>query len=310
MARAVADCEVPTISGVGHETDFTICDFVADLRAPTPSAAAEIVIRTRSEICAQVDHMARRVRHVVEARVRNYRHELRHLSSSDRLGIVVRRVAMARERLERRRVLLYRLLDARARTLRRRLSACDEPLARFPVRIARDRERLRATMTTLQAVSPLSVLSRLRDRLLPHQAWPQADPRLVAGEGGRADRGAAQAGAAGGDRRPAYAGRGERLAGQRERYNRPSHGRRPPPNEFGRPSRTSRKIVQRLESEELPLDESLQLFEEGIRLSRFCHQRLEEVEKKIELILADAKGQPITEPFEEDELPDEEEEGE
>jgi len=67
------------------------------------------------------------------------------------------------------------------------------------------------------------------------------------------------------------------------------------------------KIVQRLEGEELPLDESLQLFEEGIRLSRFCHQKLEEVEKKIELILADAKGQPRVEPFDE-ELDEEDEE--
>jgi exodeoxyribonuclease VII small subunit len=71
------------------------------------------------------------------------------------------------------------------------------------------------------------------------------------------------------------------------------------PNEFETAFQKLEKIVQRLESEELPLDESLQLFEEGIRLSRFCHQRLEEVEKKIELILADAKGQPVTEPFEE-----------
>ena len=60
--------------------------------------------------------------------------------------------------------------------------------------------------------------------------------------------------------------------------------------------------MQRLEREELPLDESLQLFEEGIRLSRFCNQKLEEVEKKIELILADAKGQPRIEPFESEEL--------
>jgi exodeoxyribonuclease VII large subunit len=160
VARAVAACELPTISGVGHETDFTICDFVADLRAPTPSAAAEIVIRTRSEICTQIDHMARRIRHVVEVRVRNYRHELRHLSSSDRLGIALRRVAIARERLERRRMSLYRMLDARAKTLRRRLAACDEPLSRYPARIERERHRLRATMATLQAVSPLSVLSR------------------------------------------------------------------------------------------------------------------------------------------------------
>jgi len=82
------------------------------------------------------------------------------------------------------------------------------------------------------------------------------------------------------------------------------------PNEFEKAFQNLEKIVQRLESEELPLDESLQLFEEGIKLSRFCHQRLEEVEKKIELILADAKGQPVTEPFEEEELPDEEEDGE
>jgi exodeoxyribonuclease VII large subunit len=160
VARAVAGCEIPTISGVGHETDFTICDFVADLRAPTPSAAAEIVIRAKSEICTQVDHMTRRVRHVVENRVRNLRHELRHLSSSDRLGIVARRVAMARERLERRRVALFRLLDARARILRRRLAACEEPLAQYPARIQRERHRLRGVVTTLQAVSPLSVLSR------------------------------------------------------------------------------------------------------------------------------------------------------
>jgi exodeoxyribonuclease VII small subunit len=77
-------------------------------------------------------------------------------------------------------------------------------------------------------------------------------------------------------------------------------------NEFEKSFQQLEKIVQRLEAEELPLDESLQLFEEGIRLSRFCHQRLEEVEKKIELILADAKGQPVTEPFEEEDLEDEE----
>jgi exodeoxyribonuclease VII small subunit len=71
-------------------------------------------------------------------------------------------------------------------------------------------------------------------------------------------------------------------------------------SDFDKSFQQLEKIVQRLESEELPLDDSLQLFEEGIRLSRFCHQRLEEVEKKIELILADAKGQPVVEPFEEE----------
>ena len=160
VARAVAACAIPTISAIGHETDFTICDFVADLRAPTPSAAAEIVIRAKSEIRAQVDHMAGRVRHVVESRVRSYRHELRHLASSDRLGLMPRRIAMRRERLNRSRVTLSRLLEARARSMRARLVAVNEPLLRFPALVAHERQRLRAAAATLEAVSPLSVLSR------------------------------------------------------------------------------------------------------------------------------------------------------
>jgi exodeoxyribonuclease VII small subunit len=78
-------------------------------------------------------------------------------------------------------------------------------------------------------------------------------------------------------------------------------------NDFEKSFQQLEKIVQRLESEELPIDESLELFEEGIRLSRFCNSKLEEVEKKIELILADAKGQPRVEPFEAEELTEDDE---
>jgi exodeoxyribonuclease VII large subunit len=184
VARAVAVCSIPTISGVGHETDFTICDLVADVRAATPSAAAEIVVRAKSEICMQIDNGVRRIRQVVETRVRHYRHELRHLASSDGLGLVPRRIAVARERLERRRLMLFRLLDGRAKSMRVRLNAATEPLARYPTklalrdrgrfvalladrtsnamasRLAREHKRLEGVAATLQAVSPLSVLSR------------------------------------------------------------------------------------------------------------------------------------------------------
>ncbi|HUP48589.1 MAG TPA: exodeoxyribonuclease VII large subunit [Thermoanaerobaculia bacterium] len=160
VARAIAACSVPTISGIGHETDFTIADLVADLRAPTPSAAAEIVVRAKSEIFNQIDHAVRRIRHTVEGRVRDYRHELRHLTSSDRLGVFPRRIAARRERLERRRLSLYRLLDARARRMRRRLEAALDPLSRFPARVQRRRAQLETVAATLNAVSPLSVLSR------------------------------------------------------------------------------------------------------------------------------------------------------
>jgi exodeoxyribonuclease VII large subunit len=160
VARAIAACSIPTISGVGHETDFTICDLVADVRAPTPSAAAEIVIRAKSEVCTQVEHDIRRIRHVLDSRVRNFRHELRHLASSDRLGLLPRRIEVQRERLNRRRVALYRLVESRARSLRARLSAARDPLARFSARVVRERHQLEATVATLNAVSPLSVLSR------------------------------------------------------------------------------------------------------------------------------------------------------
>jgi len=160
VARAIAASPIPIISGVGHETDFTIADFVADLRAPTPSAAAEIVIRAKSEICNQIDGSVHRIRHVIERRVRNYRHELRHVSSSDRLYSLPRRIAVARERLDRRRVMLFRMLGAQAKLLRRRLEAADEPLSRFPARVIKQRQRLESVAGHLEAVSPLSVLSR------------------------------------------------------------------------------------------------------------------------------------------------------
>lgn len=74
-------------------------------------------------------------------------------------------------------------------------------------------------------------------------------------------------------------------------------------NDFEKAFQQLEKIVARLEGEELSLDESLKLFEEGIGLSRFCHQKLEEVEKKIEMILSDAKGEPVTRPFESEVVP-------
>src|SRR4029078_8203010 len=107
-----------------------------------------------------IDPIPRRLRHVLDSQVRNYRHELRHLASSDRLGLVPRRIALARERLARRRVSLFRLLDLHAKSMRRRLNACDAPLAAYPARIARERQHPKSPAATLNALSPPSLLSR------------------------------------------------------------------------------------------------------------------------------------------------------
>lgn len=61
LARAIAGSEIPVISCVGHETDFTIADFVADLRAPTPSAAAELVSRAQADLAREFSHLAQRL---------------------------------------------------------------------------------------------------------------------------------------------------------------------------------------------------------------------------------------------------------
>lgn len=69
VARAIVACPVPVISAVGHETDVTIADFAADLRAPTPSAAAELVVRQKDEFIAHIRRLEQRLRGSVDARL-------------------------------------------------------------------------------------------------------------------------------------------------------------------------------------------------------------------------------------------------
>jgi exodeoxyribonuclease VII large subunit len=106
LARAVAASEIPIISAVGHETDFTICDFVADLRAPTPSAAAELVIRSRVEIENQAEAVRERLVRAMERRLLEARSALMERAQH---GAFARMMDLIRQRQQKLDDLTYRL---------------------------------------------------------------------------------------------------------------------------------------------------------------------------------------------------------
>ncbi|HEX4986823.1 MAG TPA: exodeoxyribonuclease VII large subunit [Burkholderiales bacterium] len=104
VARALADCAVPVVSGVGHETDFTIADFVADARAPTPTAAAELVSPRRDELLARLaalgSRLAREMARALGARMQHVDHLGRRLvHPGARIAGEVRQLAQLAGRL-------------------------------------------------------------------------------------------------------------------------------------------------------------------------------------------------------------------
>ena len=82
VARAIYASKIPVISAVGHEVDFTIADFVADLRAPTPSAAAELVVKSKEELAAGLEALSHRLRQALKHRLAGSRAELSALVRS------------------------------------------------------------------------------------------------------------------------------------------------------------------------------------------------------------------------------------
>ncbi|HWR49735.1 MAG TPA: exodeoxyribonuclease VII large subunit, partial [Bryobacteraceae bacterium] len=184
VARAIAACPVPVVSAVGHETDFTIADFVADLRAPTPSAAAELVVSTREQIEEQIETASVKLGQLLRYRLLQSRRRL-HDRGIDRAEALLQweigrgfqrvddldyRLRHAfRERLDvgRRRVLeaesALQAMDLRVRFSRthRRLEAAEAAAARLlRERLVQKRARFDRLSAQLEQLSPLKVLER------------------------------------------------------------------------------------------------------------------------------------------------------
>ncbi|MFN3346171.1 MAG: exodeoxyribonuclease VII large subunit, partial [Chloroherpetonaceae bacterium] len=99
VARAIAASRAPVVSGVGHETDFTLADFAADVRAPTPSAAAEIITPDINELRMQVDELSVAMVARVSARIADARARLAALQRALRLLSPANRLARQREKM-------------------------------------------------------------------------------------------------------------------------------------------------------------------------------------------------------------------
>jgi exodeoxyribonuclease VII large subunit len=184
LARAVAASEIPVVSAVGHETDFTIIDFVADLRAPTPSAAAEMVIRSRQDIEEQVRSLQQRLEKGLRYHLLRVRQSLTELAQHGAFGRMMDLIHRGQQRLD---DLGYRLAHAERDALegcRRRLEILSGAIrhydarrilagmgkeldARTAVIVAATRELLRQRRARfehfqgqLEALSPTAILER------------------------------------------------------------------------------------------------------------------------------------------------------
>jgi exodeoxyribonuclease VII large subunit len=163
IARAIVRSQKPVISAVGHEVDFTICDFVADLRAPTPSAAAEIVIKSKADLVDRVEQLEGRLVAVMKFRLSGLHRFLASKVGSRGFVVAEARIRRMTQRVD---DLAFRLEQlGRSGTLIRtrahRIEICEQRLSgAIQQRLRKWHQAFAGLAHTLDALSPLAVLER------------------------------------------------------------------------------------------------------------------------------------------------------
>jgi len=135
LARVIAASEIPIISAVGHETDFTICDFVADLRAPTPSAAAELVIRSKQELADKLLALRNRTAQALNYKLLHAHNALSQLAQHAVFARMQDSIARRQQRIDE---LVFRLAQAQSRivkSLGRRLDEYEAQVRHYDLRV-------------------------------------------------------------------------------------------------------------------------------------------------------------------------------
>jgi exodeoxyribonuclease VII large subunit len=185
VARAIAASPIPVVSAIGHETDVTIADFVADLRAPTPSAAAEMIVCTRQELLDRIAASGNRASRAIHLRLAILARRLHEQAIDRAQALLHRSLARRMQRVddagERLRVAVRRQLAARQRTRR----TLEEQLRYFDLRprLRRDRERLNDLSVRSAVVMRLQMTQRRQRFEMLSTKLTQLDPRLVLSRG-------------------------------------------------------------------------------------------------------------------------------
>ena len=162
LVRAISECTVPVISAVGHEIDFTLSDFVADVRAETPSAAAELVSSHFVEALERVEQAARDMSTELFGAVETARAQLDHAQSRLRLLSPSTQIEQGFLRLDDCANRLTSILASQLQERRHSLAIATADLARLSpeYRVQQESQRLLSLWKRLQSVSPASVLQR------------------------------------------------------------------------------------------------------------------------------------------------------